>query len=753
MNTYIKELISKMTLEEKASLCSGADNWRTKEIQRLGIPSISLVDGPHGLRKQERKTDHLGINDSKKAICFPAACATASSFDIDLMNRLGQILGEECIFEEVNVLLGPAVNIKRTPLCGRNFEYLSEDPYLAGMMAAAYIRGVQSKGVGTSLKHFALNNQETNRMTISSEVSERVIREIYLPAFEIAIKEAKPRSIMCSYNRVNGEYVSESQKFLTEILREGWNYDGCVVSDWGAVNDRVKGLSVGLDLEMPSSGGYNDKQIVNAVKEGRIDEGVLNKSVENILNLVFDNNNYRNFQDGFDMEKAHRIAEDIETECAILLENNGILPLKEGIRVAYLGEFAQNPRYQGGGSSHVHSYKVVSAIDAANDKNRSFVYEKGFSVVDNEMKESDLKKACQVASESDVAVIFAGLPEIMESEGYDRTSMELPALQNKLIEEVLKVQSNVVVVLHNGSPIEMPWASKVSAILEMYLGGQGVGEACDRILYGEANPSGRLAESFPYRLQDNPSYLHFPGNDKRVYYGEGIFVGYRYYDTKNVPVRYAFGHGLSYTEFEYSDLKFSTDKMSDNERLTISLKVKNIGKVAGKEVIQLYIAPNCGKIKRPLKELKGFKKIHLLPSEEREVFMEISARDLSYFDEDMQDWYAPSGEYQVLIGHASDDIRLKDTIEFCNNKKQNLHVDFTTTFGQILDNDKTAPIIIGLLTPLIDAVESAENMSEEYKKLGEKVIREMPLKSFLGQIPGEQLERLIYQLNSVLIDT
>lgn len=746
----IKELISKMTLEEKASLCSGADNWHTKEIKRLNIPSVMMVDGPHGLRKQEGETDHLGLNESVKAVCFPAACATASSFDADLMERMGETLGAECQAENVSMLLGPAVNIKRSPLCGRNFEYLSEDPYLAGRMASAYIRGVQSQGVGTSIKHFALNNQETLRMTISSEVSERALREIYLPAFEEAVKESAPRTVMCSYNKINGEYASENRYLLTDILRKEWGYKGCVVSDWGAVNNRVKGLQAGLDLEMPYSGGYNDRQIVKAVQEGRLDEAVLDEAVERVLNVVFAGEEQHRPEVISDKETDHKKAADIETECAVLLENNGILPLNTDRKVAYIGEFAEKPRYQGGGSSHINPFRVVSALDAAGEKGRSVTYAKGFSMENDAMTEQELEKALRTAAEADIAVIFAGLPEIFESEGYDRTSMKLPKCQDRLIEEVLKVQPNVVVVLHNGSPVELPWADRVSAILEMYLGGQGVGEACDRLLFGEANPSGRLAETFPYRLEDNPSFLHFPGNGKRVLYGEDIFVGYRYYDTKKVPVRYAFGHGLSYTEFTYGDLTLSSAQMTDEDILTVSLKVKNTGKTEGKEVVQLYVADLCGTPERPVKELKGFAKVHLLPGEEKTVSMEILARDLSYYEERLGDWYAPSGTYRILIGHASDDIRLHADIVFETQKELPLRVDFTTTFGELLDHTKTAPVITELLAPLAAAAASAEGMSDEYKKLGEQVIREMPLKSLLGQMPGEQVEQLIGQLNCLL---
>ena len=744
----IKELISKMTLEEKASLCSGADNWHTKEIKRLNIPSVMMVDGPHGLRKQEGETDHLGLNESVKAVCFPAACATASSFDVDLMERMGETLGAECQAENVSILLGPAVNIKRGPLCGRNFEYLSEDPYLAGRMASAYIRGVQSQGVGTSIKHFALNNQETLRMTISSEVSERALREIYLPAFEEAVKESAPRTVMCSYNKINGEYASENRYLLTDILRKEWGYKGCVVSDWGAVNNRVKGLQAGLDLEMPYSGGYNDRQIVKAVQEGRLDEAVLDEAVERVLNVVFAGEEQHRPEDISDKETDHKKAADIETECAVLLENNGILPLNTDRKVAYIGEFAEKPRYQGGGSSHINPFRVVSALDAAGEKGRSVTYAKGFSNENDSMTEQELEKALRTAAEADVAVIFAGLPEIFESEGYDRTSMKLPKCQDRLIEEVLKVQPNVVVVLHNGSPVELPWADKVSAILEMYLGGQGVGEACDRLLFGEANPSGRLAETFPYRLEDNPSFLHFPGNGKRVLYGEDIFVGYRYYDAKKVPVRWAFGHGLSYTEFSYSNMKLSSAEMKDGDILKVSIDVENTGKRAGSEVVQLYVSDKDSTVPRAVKELKGFAKVFLNPGEKKTVTMELCARDFAYYETKIHDWYTPSGTYEIQIGHASDEIREAAELTFTTDVLLPFTVDMTTTMGELMNHPKTA----GKMMEYLEGISQGEEPKKEdgeVQLVTPKIIAQMPLKSFLSVIPGEAIEQMIVELNAL----
>ena len=550
MERDLKKLVASMTLEEKAGMCSGADFWNTKAVERLGIPGVMMSDGPHGIRKQEGEADHLGLNESVEAVCFPAACATASSFDVDLIRQMGEILGEECQAEDLSMLLGPAVNIKRSPLCGRNFEYFSEDPYLTGKMAAAYINGVQSWDVGTSIKHFAVNNQEYKRMCVSSEVSERAFREIYLPAFEEAVKEAQPKTVMCSYNKINGVFASENEDLLTKILRDEWGFEGYVVTDWGAVNDRVKGLKAGVDLEMPSTGGYNDKKIVEAVKSGELDEKVLNRAVERMLKVIFSYVDHRHSEAVFDRDKDHEKSVEIETECAVLLENNGVLPMKEEQKIVYIGEFAEKPRYQGGGSSHINSRKVVSALEAAQEKNRNVTYVKGFSSERDEIEAQEVEKAVQAAKEADIAVVFAGLPDAFESESYDRKDMKLPACQNHLIEEVAKVQPNLVVVLHNGSPVEAPWAEQTAAILELYLGGQGVGEACDRLLYGQANPSGRLAESFPLRIEDNPSYLSFGGDGKKVDYTEGVYVGYRYYEAKKQPVRWAFGHGLSYTNFE-----------------------------------------------------------------------------------------------------------------------------------------------------------------------------------------------------------
>lgn len=755
MKRDLKELISQMTLEEKAGLCSGLDFWHTKPVERLGIPSIMMSDGPHGLRKQESEADHLGLNESVKAVCFPAGCATASSFDVDLMEELGETLGEECQAEDIGVLLGPAVNIKRSPLCGRNFEYLSEDPHLAGKLSAAYIRGVQKCGIGTSIKHFAANSQEYRRMSSSSELSERTLHEIYLPAFEEAVKEAKPRTVMCSYNKINGTFASENRMLLTEILRENWGYEGAVVTDWGAVNDRVEGIRAGLDLEMPATDGHNDIKIVQAVCDGALDERLVDEAAERVLEVVFDYVNHRKEDAVFDRDADHEKAVRIESECAVLLENNGILPLDPEKKVLYIGEFAEKPRYQGGGSSHINSSRVVSALEAAQEKRRNVTYVKGFPADRDERDAKELEKAVSSAQEADVVVIFAGLPDVMESEGYDRSTMAMPGCQNELIREVLKVKPDTVVVLHNGSPVETPWADDAAAVLEMYLGGQGVGEACDRILYGEVNPSGRLAETFPVRLEDTPCYMFYPGDGKKAVYGEGIFVGYRYYDTKKIPVRWAFGHGLSYTEFRYSNLRVGNGILKDKETLSVSVDITNAGSREGKEVVQMYISDRNGTSVRPEKELKGFAKVSLQPGEAKTVRFEICPRDLAYYEEEIHDWYAPAGTYRVLIGHASDDIVLEADIEYQTECLLPLYVDGTTTVGDLLADPRTAQAAqqIFLQSPAQTTEQASENVeSEADKEMLRALMEGMPLKSLvsLGAMTWEQEETVIKTLNGIL---
>ena len=757
MKRDVKAIIREMTLEEKAGMCSGKDFWHLKGVERLGIPEVMVSDGPHGLRKQAAEADHLGLNESIKAVCFPTACATACSFDRDLLEEMGERIGDECQAEDLSVILGPAVNIKRSPLCGRNFEYFSEDPYLASQMAAAHIKGVQSKNVGTSIKHFAANNQEHRRMSCSSEVDERTLREIYLAAFETAIKEAKPDTVMCSYNRINGEFASENHWLLTEVLRDEWGFDGYVMSDWGAVNDRVKGLKAGLELEMPASGGTTDKEIVEAVKNGELDEAVLDRAVERILNIVFKFADNR--QEGkFDKEEDHKLAAKIEAESMVLLKNEGVLPLPtQGKKIAFIGKFAEAPRFQGGGSSHINSFKITGALEAVKEV-AQVTYAQGYDIKEDVIDQDMLNQAVETAKEADVAVIFAGLPDAFESEGYDRSHMRMPQCQNTLISEIAKVQENVVVVLHNGSPVEMPWADEVKGILEAYLGGQAVGQAEVDVLFGKANPCGKLAETIPYKLADNPSYLNFPGDGQTVEYNEGIFVGYRYYDTKEMPVRYPFGYGLSYTTFEYSDLQLSADRIKDTDTLKVTLKVKNTGDRAGKEIVQLYVADKTGAACRPVKELKNFVKVELQPQEEKTVEMELDKRSFAWYNTQIHDWYAASGEYEILAAASSRDIRLKKTVYVESTTELPIHVHMNTTIGELLENPRTKAVIEGMTDSLIQHMGGSSGDEEEESAASEAISKEMSLKmmensplrtlrSFMGMSTGE-IQELIVKLQA-----
>ena len=753
MKRDVKAIIREMTLEEKAGMCSGKDFWHLKGVERLGIPEVMVSDGPHGLRKQAEEADHLGLNESIKAVCFPTACATACSFDRDLLEEMGERIGDECQAEDLSVILGPAVNIKRSPLCGRNFEYFSEDPYLASQMAAAHIKGVQSKNVGTSIKHFAANNQEHRRMSCSSEIDERTLREIYLAAFETAIKEAKPDTVMCSYNRINGEFASENHWLLTEVLRDQWGFEGYVMSDWGAVNDRVKGLKAGLELEMPGSGGNTDKEIVEAVKSGELEEAVLDRAVERILNIVFKFTDNR--QEGkFDLEEDHKLAAKIAGESMVLLKNEGVLPLPaQGKKIAFIGKFAETPRFQGGGSSHINSFKIISALEAVKEV-AEVTYAQGYDVKEDVIDQAMLDQAVETAKEADVAVIFAGLPDAFESEGYDRTHMRMPDCQNTLISEIAKVQENVVVVLHNGSPVEMPWADQVKGILEAYLCGQAVGQAEVDILFGKVNPSGKLAETIPYKLSDNPSYLNFPGDGQKVEYKEGVFVGYRYYDTKEMPVRYPFGYGLSYTTLEYSDLQLSSDKIKDTDKLKVTLKVKNTGNRAGKEIVQLYVADKTGAASRPVKELKNFVKVELQPQEEKTVEMELDKRSFAWYNTDIHDWYAASGEYEILAAASSRDIRLKKTVYVESTTELPMHIHMNTTIGELLENPKTKAVVEGMTDSLIQHMGGSSE--EENSAASEAITKEMSLKmmensplrsmrSFMG-MTTEEIQEFIQKL-------
>ncbi len=743
MQQQVTELLRRMTVEEKAALCAGQDFWHIAGVPRLGVAPAMVSDGPHGLRKQNDKADHLGVNDSIQAVCFPAGCATACSFDTQLLERMGRALGDECRAEGVDVLLGPAVNIKRSPLCGRNFEYYSEDPFLAGQMAAAFIRGVQSRGVGTSIKHFAANNQEFRRMSSSSNMDERTLREIYLPAFETAIKESRPWTVMCSYNRINGTYASENAHLLTDILRDEWGFDGFVMSDWGAVNEKLKAVAAGLELEMPGPCEENTRTLVEAVQKGTLPEEVLDRAAGRILSVLL----RRQPEDApavFDREADHHLAAEAECESAVLLKNNGVLPLRRGAKIAYIGGFAASPRYQGGGSSHINATRVSSALELAPD---GVQYCPGFGVTGDTEDSAALDQAVAAAREADAAVIFAGLPDSFECEGYDRTHMRLPACQNKLIQWVAEVQPNTVVVLHVGSPVETPWADKVAAVLCMYLGGEGVGEATDALLYGDACPAGRLAESWPLKLEDNPSYLNFPGNEDGVTYAEGVYVGYRYYDTKKMAVRWPFGHGESYTTFAYSDAQATVEENAIRARVTVT----NTGDRFGKEVVQLYVADHTGAAARPEKELKAFAKVALAPGESATVDFTLDERALAWYSADLPGWYAASGEYRLLFGHSSRDIFAVCPIRWQTSKTLPLTVDRNTTVGALLAHPRTAPI----LQELLDRDRREEPRSEAAREaITEEMLHQMLVNSPLRSVQvqrGESdvwLQQLIQQLQA-----
>ncbi len=754
----IKALIADMTLEEKASLCSGEDFWHTKAVERLGIPDTMVSDGPHGLRKQDLEGDHLGINESIKAVCFPTGCATAASFDRDLIYQIGELLGEECQAENVGVILGPAANIKRSPLCGRNFEYFSEDPYVATEMAKYHIKGVQSKNVGTSLKHFIANNQEQRRNTSSSEIDERTLQEIYLAAFEGAVKEAKPWTVMCSYNLLNGEQVSESRRVLTEFLRDELDFDGYVVSDWGAVRDRVKGLKAGLDLEMPSSNGINDACMIEAVKNGSLKESVLDTAVERILNIVFRYTENRKPDTKWDKEAHHEFARKAAGECMVLLKNEKILPLGRDERVAVIGAFAQNPRYQGGGSSHINSTKFESAVSVLSGS-PNVVYAKGYDVKEDALDKELFEEAVAAAKAADKAVIFAGLPDEYESEGYDRKHMRMPDCQNELIVAVAAVQPNTIVVLHNGSPVEMPWVDQVKGILEAYLGGQAVGGAVADVLYGDVNPSGRLAETFPLRMEDNPSYLFYSGDSNVVEYREGVFVGYRYYTSKKMPVLFPFGYGLSYTDFAYSNLRVDKTDMTDAEELVVSVDVTNTGSRFGKEVVQLYVGDVKSTVKRPVRELRGFTKLALEPGETKTATFLLGKRAFAYYNTEISDWYVEDGDFTIEVGKNAASILCSATVHVRSTRKIKKRYDNNSTIGDILTDAAAAEII----KPLMDRYEQNDpNSSPDHsdtaseaitEQMNEAMYRDMPLRQILsfgnGISSHEEINAIIKRLNEL----
>jgi beta-glucosidase len=669
----VSSLLGSLTLQEKASLCLGSDFWHTAPVDRLGIPAITLSDGPHGLRRQPDEGDHVGIGGSLPATCFPTASALGSSWDPALVRRVGEALGREARDQDVAVVLGPGINIKRSPLCGRNFEYFSEDPVLSGDLGAALIEGVQSQGVGTSLKHYAANNQETDRLRVSADVDERTLREIYLPGFERAVTRARPWTVMCSYNRVNGTYASEYHWLLTEVLRDEWGFDGLVVSDWGAVHDRIAAVAAGLDLEMPPNLGVSEVALVEAVRDGRLDEAVLDVAVARVLQLVDRAVAGREQPvDAVDVDAHHSLARAAAAECAVLLKNDGdALPLRPaaGDVIAVIGEFARTPRFQGAGSSQVNPTRVDVALDelrAAVPDGVEVAFASGFGIGTTDDDESLADEAVSLARRAARVVVFLGLPAADESEGFDREHLALPPNQIALLARLAEVTEKVVVVLANGSAVQLSdWERHAAAVLETWLSGQAAGGAVADLLLGAANPSGRLAETLPLRLEDTPSYLNFPGEEGHVRYGEGVFVGYRGYDATARAVSYPFGHGLSYTTFDYSNLRASVSGRHEDGDLAVDVTcdVTNTGDRRGKEVVQLYVGDPEASVARPVRELKAFAKVDLEPGETTTVTFRLNARDLSYWSTAIGGWALEAGAFELAVGASSRDLRLSTTVD------------------------------------------------------------------------------------------
>lgn len=745
------KLVAKMTLEEKASLCSGETAWSTKAIARLGIPSIFMTDGPHGLRKAVG----FDFTNSVPATCFPTASAVASSWNPALAQKMGEALGIESQANDVQILLGPGVNMKRSPLGGRNFEYFSEDPILAGTIATGYINGVQSQGVGTSIKHFAANSQETERMSNSSNVDERTLNEIYFPAFEMAVKNAQPWTVMCSYNKLNGVYASENGYLLTQTLKDKWGLKGFVVSDWGAVNERATGVEAGLNLEMPASGGFNDKKIVEAVKKGTLLEARLDQIVTELLAVTLKAKDSHKKGIVVDKVKHNELARQVSGECIVLLKNdNAILPLKSSLKkIAIVGDFAKNPRYQGAGSSQVRPTQILNALTELQKlaKGTEFSFSSGYNTA-GETDEAKIAEAVQNAKNAELVILFAGLPDSYESEGYDRANLDMPAGHNKLIAEVAKVNKNVVVVLMNGAAVSMPWKNDVSAIVEAYLGGQAGGGAIADVLTGKVNPSGKLSETFPARVEDTPAAIDFPSRDGNANYGEGIFIGYRYYDKKKIEPIFPFGYGLSYTTFGYSDINTNTTSAKDSDDITISVKVKNTGKIAGKEVVQLYVHEQETEIARPENELKHFEKVSLLPGEEKTVSFKLTSRDFAYYNAKSHDWVVKSGKFDVLVGSSSRNLPLKQTIDIQSTRPAKVVLTRESLFKEFKKAPNSEAIYAQIVQSFTGATKKAE--TEDEKKAAaflEAMLADMPINKFLllsgGKFTEENLNAILKAVN------
>jgi beta-glucosidase len=754
-------IISQMTLEEKAALCTGASHWTTTPVERLGVPEMTMSDGPHGVRRVAAV--HSIADESLPATCFPTASCLASTWDVDLLHKIGEALAEECIALNVDVLLGPGTNMKRSPLGGRNFEYFSEDPFLAGELAASLIDGIQSRGVGTSLKHYATNNQEFQRFTISSEVDERTLREIYLPAFEKAVKKAKPWTVMCAYNKLNGEYCSEHHYLLTDILKNEWGFEGFVVSDWGAVHDRVASLKGGLDLEMPGPQEQRVKAVVEAVRSRKLDETILDESVRRILSIVFKAKETPK-TGSFDVDVHNELAHKIAAEGMVLLKNNGLLPLKGNQHIAVIGRSAENAHFQGGGSSHVNATRVAVPFKElkAQAGDAELTYAEGYST-DNSFRQDLLDQSVSLAQSADVAVLYIALPSFKESEGYDRPDLDLTDQQVALIKAVSKVQPKTVVVLNNGAPVVMgSWIDDVAAVLEGWMMGQAGGQAIADVLFGKVNPSGKLAETFPIKLVDTPAHINWPGGAGKVNYGEGLFTGYRYYDAKRMPVQFPFGFGLSYTSFDYSNAKVSSKTFKDKDGVTVKVDVTNTGKVAGKEIVQVYVHDVKSLLMRPEKELKGFAKVELQPGETKSVSIQLDFRAFAYYHPDYKQWITEDGDFDILIAASAADIRQTLTIKLESTLSLPCILNKESTIREWMA-DPRGKAVFGSFYAQIEN-ESRKTFGGEGERYGNEnaigmdimdMINDMPLVSVLmieqeaSPIPADQLvDQLLTQVHS-----
>lgn len=740
---------TELTTEEKASITSGASFWETEAVQRVGLPSIYLTDGPHGVRKQSQGGDHLGIGDSVPATCFPPAVALGSSWDAELLERVGRALGEEAKAEGVGVLLGPGINIKRSPLCGRNFEYLSEDPIVSGRLGSALVRGLQSQGVGASLKHFAANNQETDRMRVSADVDERPLREIYLRGFQRVVQDAQPWTVMCSYNRINGVYASEDPWLLTKVLRDEWGFEGLVVSDWGAVNDRVSALAAGLDLEMPSSGGVTDAQLVAAVRDGSLAESVLDTGAQRVIDLVQKAVDNADADASYDVDAHHALAREVAGRSIVLLKNDGVLPLaaEAGRRIAVVGEFARTPRYQGAGSSQIVPTRLDNALDEiralAGDAEVTFAA--GYALGTEGDAAALTAEAVAAASAADDVLLFLGLPGEDESEGFDREHIELPAAQTALLEAVLAANSRVAVVLSNGGVVRVSgWADRVPAIVEGWLLGQAGGGAVADVLFGVVNPSGRLAETVIAHLGDTAASINFPGEKGHVRYGEGLFVGYRDVDAREVAVSFPFGHGLSYTTFDFGAP--AVEATADGG-IRVSLDVTNSGDRDGREVVQVYVALPGSAVTRPVRELKGFANVAIASGTTESVVIEIPADDLAYYDTDLAGWIVEGGDYVVSVGASSRDLRGSATVSVAGDGKA-VPLSVESTLGEWLSHPVGAQVLGAALAQTGDAAVAGMLADPGLRRMAEGI----PLIRAIGfsgnAVSPEQLDQLVAAANA-----